>query len=88
MHGVEVMLVACTCLAVCRTALPFWCVIDLAILGEFSSPKQGTFHHYNDFWHLDPSTREWNRLESKGKSPPARSGHRMTYYKVRHSRTL
>ena len=27
--------------------------------GEFSSPKQGTFYHYNDFWRLDPSTREW-----------------------------
>lgn len=49
--------------------------------GEFSSPKQGTFYHYNDFWRLDPSSREWTRLESKGKSPPARSGHRMTYYK-------
>lgn len=49
--------------------------------GEFSSPKQGTFYHYNDFWYLDPSTREWNRIESKGKGPPARSGHRMTYYK-------
>ena len=52
--------------------------------GEFSSPKQGTFYHYNDFWHLDTSSREWTRLESrKGKnaSPPARSGHRMTYFK-------
>ncbi|RAH42449.1 putative Kelch repeats protein [Aspergillus brunneoviolaceus CBS 621.78] len=49
--------------------------------GEFSSPKQGTFYHYNDFWHLDPLTREWTRLETKGKGPPARSGHRMTYYK-------
>ncbi|KAJ9657702.1 Kelch repeat-containing protein 3 [Neophaeococcomyces mojaviensis] len=51
--------------------------------GEFSSPKQGTFYHYNDFWHLDPDTREWTRLESKGKNkaPPARSGHRMTYWK-------
>ncbi|KAL2870774.1 putative Kelch repeats protein [Aspergillus lucknowensis] len=49
--------------------------------GEFSSPKQGTFYHYNDFWHLDPSTREWTRIETKGKGPPARSGHRMTYYK-------
>ncbi|EED23449.1 Kelch repeats protein, putative [Talaromyces stipitatus ATCC 10500] len=49
--------------------------------GEFSSPKQGTFYHYNDFWHLDPATREWTRLEPKGKGPPARSGHRMTYYK-------
>ncbi|KAI9642262.1 Kelch repeat-containing protein 3 [Ciborinia camelliae] len=49
--------------------------------GEFSSPKQGTFYHYNDFWHLSPSEREWTRLETKGKTPPARSGHRMTYYK-------
>lgn len=51
--------------------------------GEFSSPKQGTFYHYNDFWHLDPDTREWTRLESKGKNqtPPQRSGHRMTYWK-------
>lgn len=49
--------------------------------GEFSSPKQGTFYHYNDFWRLDPNAREWTRLESKGKTPPARSGHRMTYYK-------
>ena len=52
------------------------------LLGEFSSPKQGTFYHYNDFWRLEPSTREWTRLESKGKSPPARSGHRLVYYKV------
>ncbi|KAL9113946.1 MAG: hypothetical protein Q9227_002080 [Pyrenula ochraceoflavens] len=49
--------------------------------GEFSSPKQGTFYHYNDFWHLDTGSREWTRLEVKGKSPPARSGHRMTHYK-------
>lgn len=49
--------------------------------GEFSSPKQGTFYHYNDFWRLEPNTREWMRLEPKGKTPPARSGHRMTYYK-------
>ncbi|KAB8343092.1 hypothetical protein FH972_022686 [Carpinus fangiana] len=50
--------------------------------GEFSSPKQGTFYHYNDFWRLEPSTREWTKVESpKGKGPPARSGHRMTYWK-------
>ncbi|KAL9120304.1 MAG: hypothetical protein Q9187_003141 [Circinaria calcarea] len=40
-----------------------------------------TFYHYNDFWRLEPSTREWTRIETKGKGPPARSGHRMTYYK-------
>lgn len=50
--------------------------------GEFSSPKQGTFYHYNDFWRLDPQSREWTRLETKGnKGPPARSGHRMTFFK-------
>lgn len=49
--------------------------------GEFSSPKQGMFYHYNDFWRLEPNTREWTRIEVKGKSPPARSGHRMTYFK-------
>lgn len=49
--------------------------------GEFSSPKQGTFYHYNDLWRLEPATREWLRLEPKGKTPPARSGHRMTYFK-------
>jgi hypothetical protein len=51
--------------------------------GEFSSPKQGTFYHYNDFWRLEPSSREWTRIEGKGKasSPPSRSGHRMTYFK-------
>ncbi|OAA64811.1 Kelch-type beta propeller [Cordyceps fumosorosea ARSEF 2679] len=51
--------------------------------GEFSSPKQGTFHHYADFWRLEPATREWTKIEVRGKdkSPPARSGHRMTYWK-------
>ncbi|KAF1956483.1 galactose oxidase, partial [Byssothecium circinans] len=51
--------------------------------GEFSSPKQGTFYHYNDFWKLDPGNREWTRIEVKGKasSPPARSGHRMVGFK-------
>ena len=49
--------------------------------GEFSSPKQGTFYHYNDFWYLEPSSREWTKLETKSKGPPARSGHRMTYFK-------
>jgi N-acetylneuraminic acid mutarotase len=51
--------------------------------GEFSSPKQGTFYHYNDFWRLDPVSREWTRIEQKGKAsaPPARSGHRMVSFK-------
>lgn len=51
--------------------------------GEFSSPKQGTFYHYNDFWRLDPTSREWTRVEGKSKTagPPARSGHRMVGFK-------
>ncbi|KAA8622707.1 kelch domain-containing protein 4 [Pyrenophora tritici-repentis] len=51
--------------------------------GEFSSPKQGTFYHYNDFWKLDPTNREWTRMEGKSKTaaPPARSGHRMVGFK-------
>src|ERR1700742_4381922 len=50
--------------------------------GEFSSPKQNQFYHYHDFWHMDTDTREWTKLEprGKGRSPPARSGHRMTYF--------
>ena len=48
--------------------------------GEFSSPKQGTFYHYNDFWRLEPGTREWSKIEFKN-GPPARSGHRMTHFK-------
>ncbi|KAL8911747.1 MAG: hypothetical protein Q9171_003139 [Xanthocarpia ochracea] len=48
--------------------------------GEFSSPKQGTFYHYNDFWKLETASREWTRIETK-KGPPARSGHRMTFFK-------
>lgn len=63
--------------------------------GEFSSPKQGTFYHYNDFWRLDPQTKEWAKVESErgtkgskagagagaSSQPPARSGHRMTSFK-------
>ena len=51
--------------------------------GEFSSPKQGIFYHFNSMYMLDPDTREWTTIEprGKGKSPPARSGHRMTHWK-------
>ncbi|KAF3925286.1 hypothetical protein ABW20_dc0107104 [Dactylellina cionopaga] len=48
--------------------------------GEFSSPKQGIFYHYADFWKLDCTTREWMKIEGKG-TPSGRSGHRMTYWK-------
>ena len=49
--------------------------------GEFSSPRQGQFYHYNDLWRLDAKLREWAKIETKSKGPPARSGHRMTCYK-------
>jgi len=49
--------------------------------GEFSSPKQGTFYHYSDFWRLDPGSREWEKIETKGQTPSARSGHRMVGFK-------
>lgn len=64
-----------------------WCRSSIGSIylfgGEFSSPKQGTFYHYNDFWSLEPDSREWTRLESKqkNKTPPARSGHRLTFWK-------
>ena len=36
---------------------------------------------FKQFWRFEPSAREWTRIETRGKAPPARSGHRMTYYK-------
>lgn len=54
--------------------------IILLFGGEFSSPKQSTFYHYGDTWVLDAQTKEWMKVENK-KSPLARSGHRMTYWK-------
>ncbi|CCK70537.1 Kel3p KNAG_0E02780 [Huiozyma naganishii CBS 8797] len=48
--------------------------------GEFSSPKQNTFYHYNDTWLLDNTTREWSKLDFKN-GPSARSGHRITTWK-------
>ncbi|KAH3662373.1 hypothetical protein OGAPHI_005625 [Ogataea philodendri] len=47
--------------------------------GEFSSPKQSTFHHYSDTWILDSQTKEWAKVDVKG--PPTRSGHRMACWK-------
>lgn len=48
--------------------------------GEFSSPKQSTFHHYSDTWILDVETKEWAKVEEK-KGPSGRSGARMTVWK-------
>ena len=85
MLGVVAILGAFISLVVCNASRePQSHLLDISDLGlgEFSSPRQGTFHHYNDFWRLEPSTREWTRIESKAKGPSARSGHRMTCYKV------
>ncbi|GMM52403.1 Kel3 protein [Starmerella bacillaris] len=51
--------------------------------GEFSSPKQSTFHHYGDTWVLDASTREWTKVDIRNgqSSPQPRSGHRMCAWK-------
>ncbi|OWB55951.1 hypothetical protein B5S28_g1840 [[Candida] boidinii] len=48
--------------------------------GEFSSPKQSTFHHYSDTWILDSTNKEWSKIDNK-KGPSSRSGHRMTVWK-------
>lgn len=51
--------------------------------GEFSSPKQSTFHHYGDTWILDGETKEWTKIETKNNTivPQSRSGHRMCVWK-------
>lgn len=51
--------------------------------GEFSSPKQTTFHHYGDTWILDGESKEWTKIEARGgmPAPQACSGHRMCVWK-------
>lgn len=48
--------------------------------GEFSSPKQSTFHHYSDTWILDVESKEWAKAEEK-RGPSGRSGARMAVWK-------
>lgn len=48
--------------------------------GEFSSPKQSTFHHYSDTWILDVESKEWAKVEEK-RGPSGRSGARMAVWK-------
>uniref|UniRef100_A0A1L8DAQ5 Kelch domain-containing protein 4 n=1 Tax=Nyssomyia neivai TaxID=330878 RepID=A0A1L8DAQ5_9DIPT len=50
--------------------------------GEFSSPSQLQFHHYNDLWVFRIKDRRWERIDSPG-APSARSGHRMVLLKKR-----
>lgn len=48
--------------------------------GEFSSPKQSSFHHFNDTWILDMESKEWSKVETKN-GPSGRSGSRMITWK-------
>ncbi|QDZ25591.1 hypothetical protein HOP50_18g81330 [Chloropicon primus] len=49
--------------------------------GEYTSPNQKNFNHYRDFWRLDLTSYEWEKLAMKGASPSARSGHRVVVVK-------
>lgn len=48
--------------------------------GEFSSPKQNSFWHYNDTWLCDAQTKEWTKIDNRV-SPSGRSGHRIAVWK-------
>jgi N-acetylneuraminic acid mutarotase len=48
--------------------------------GEFTSPNQSQFYHYNDVWCLHLSNMTWEKVAVKG-GPSARSGHRMIVHK-------
>ena len=50
--------------------------------GEFTSPTQTHFNHFNDLWRLDTATAAWENLtaKTKGAAPSPRSGHRAALY--------
>lgn len=48
--------------------------------GEFSSPSQSQFHHYNDLWVFRFATRQWQKIQAPN-GPSPRSGHRMVVLK-------
>lgn len=48
--------------------------------GEFSSPSQSQFHHYNDLWMFSFGTRQWQKIQAPN-GPSPRSGHRMVVLK-------
>uniref|UniRef100_A0A7G3AUG2 Kelch domain-containing protein 4 n=1 Tax=Lutzomyia longipalpis TaxID=7200 RepID=A0A7G3AUG2_LUTLO len=50
--------------------------------GEFASPSQLQFHHYNDLWVFHIKNRQWEKIAAPG-GPSARSGHRMVLLKKR-----
>lgn len=48
--------------------------------GEFSSPSQSQFYHYNDLWCFQLQSKQWKKITAPG-GPSARSGHRMVVMK-------
>ncbi|RNA43852.1 kelch domain-containing 4 [Brachionus plicatilis] len=48
--------------------------------GEFSSPSQSQFYHYNDLWMFSFQTKAWTKIISPN-TPSPRSGHRMAVLK-------
>ncbi|UJR09320.1 hypothetical protein I4U23_013563 [Adineta vaga] len=46
--------------------------------GEYTSPSQSQFYHYNDLYVLHLSTLRWEKQASATNGPSGRSGHRMT----------
>ncbi|XP_050542790.1 kelch domain-containing protein 4-like isoform X2 [Daktulosphaira vitifoliae] len=48
--------------------------------GEFASPSEYQFYHYNDLWVFSLKTKNWTKIATEG-GPSARSGHRMVLCK-------
>jgi len=46
--------------------------------GEYTSPSQSQFYHYNDLYVLHLSTLRWEKQVTVTNGPSGRSGHRMT----------
>ncbi|CAF1191747.1 unnamed protein product [Adineta ricciae] len=46
--------------------------------GEYTSPSQSQFYHYNDLYVLHLSTLRWEKQMTTTNGPSGRSGHRMT----------
>lgn len=46
--------------------------------GEYTSPSQSQFYHYNDLYVLHLSTLRWEKQVTATNGPSGRSGHRMT----------
>jgi N-acetylneuraminic acid mutarotase len=49
--------------------------------GEYTSPSQSQFYHYNDLYVLHLSTLRWEKQVTATNGPSGRSGHRMTTMK-------